>query len=140
MKKLIFIASVFLLLGTTSLLSQNSDELQGAWEIIYTEYAFPDTTTITTQFDNPTVKLLTKKHFAFGNLASDGESVRGGGGTYSFDGKTYIEHVKYHRYTPLIGKSIELESKLEGDKWTIKGVVPGDNGEIHLKEIWKRIE
>ena len=140
MKKLMNLGIGFLLLGTTSVLCQNSDQLQGAWEIIYTEYAFPDTTTITTQFDNPTVKLLTKKHFAFGNLASDGESVRGGGGTYSFDGKTYTEHVKYHIYTQVIGKSIKLESKLKGDKWTIKGVVPGDNGEVHLKEIWKRIE
>jgi hypothetical protein len=140
MKKLMSIVIGFLILGTTSVLSQNSDELQGAWEIIYQKLTYPDTTLENTQFANPSVKILTKKHVAFGHQSSDGESISGGGGTYSYDGKTYIEHIKYHGYSSLVGKSIEFKSKLDGDKWTISGVIPGDGEKIHLKEIRKRIE
>ena len=127
------------MLGTTSVLSQNSDELQGAWEIIYQEIAYPDTTLTTTQWDSPTVKIFTKKHFAFGHLMDDGE-LGAGGGTYSYDGKIYTEHVKYHGYALVVGKSIKFKSKLDGDKWTISGTLPGENGEVHLTEIWKRID
>ena len=140
MKKLIFIASVFLILGTTSVLSQNSNELQGAWEIIYAEYVYPDTTIENTQFANPSVKILTKEHFAFGFQANSGESITAGGGKYSYNGETYTEHIKYHIASSVVGKSIEFKSKLEGDKWTISGSLPGDDGDLNLKEIWKRIE
>ena len=135
------IVIALLMLGTSSVLSQNSDELQGAWECIYTKYVFPDSISETTHFEHPSVKILTMNHFAFGSLWSDGESVSAGGGKYSYEGKTYIEHVKYHTFSSAIGKSLEFKSKLEGDKWTITGVVPGSDGEkIQLKETWKRIE
>ena len=140
MKKLIFIACLFLMLGTTSVLSQNSDKLQGAWEIVYTKYVYPDTTIENTQFTNPSVKILTKEHFAFGYQTSDGESITAGGGKYSYNGKTYIEHIIYHIYPLIVGKSIEFKSMLEGDKWTISGVLPGDDGDLKMKETWKRIE
>ena len=140
MKKLIIIASIFLILGTTRVLSQNSDDLVGAWEINYSEYVYPDTTIENTQFANPSVKLLTKKYFAFGFQTSDGESVTAGGGKYSYNGETYTEHLRYHVYSPAVGKSIEFKSELEGDKWTIKGVMQIDGEDVKLKEIWKRIE
>lgn len=140
MKKLIFIASVFLILGTTSALCQNSNELEGAWEVIYTKYAYPDTTLENTHFANPSVKILTEEHFAFGSQTSDGESIIGGGGNYSYDGKTYIEHIKYHVYGSLVGKSVEFKAMLDGEKWTISGVLLFEGEEVHMKEIWKRIE
>lgn len=45
--------------------------LQGAWEMIYSKYIYPDTIIETTKFTNPTVKLLTKKHYAFGRQAGE---------------------------------------------------------------------
>jgi len=129
-----------LLLGTTSVLCQNSDKLQGAWEIIYAEYIYPDTTIENTQFANPSVKLLTEKHFAFGFQDNNGESITAGGGEYSYNGETYTEHIKYHIASSIVGISIEFKSKLEGDKWTVSGVLPMDEGNTKMREIWKRIE
>ena len=142
MKKQIFIAIVFLMLGTTCVLSQNSDELQGALEIVYSEYVYTavNDTLIGAQFENPSVKLLTKSHFAFGNRTTNGESISAGGGKYSYDGETYTEHIKYHSFISAIGTSVEFKSKLEGDKWTILGMIPTDYGDVKTKEIWKRIE
>ena len=107
---------------------------------LVTENVYPDTTIENTQFANPSVKLLTKKHFAFGFQTSDGESVTAGGGKYSYNGETYTEYIKYHIVSSIVGKSIEFKSKLEGDKWTILGVLPMDDGDVKMKEIWKRIE
>lgn len=142
MKKQICYAIVFLMLGPTCVLSQNSDEIQGAWEIVYSEYVYTavNDTLIGAEFEYPSVKLLTKNHFAFGRRTTNGESISAGGGKYSYGGETYTEHIKYHTHSPAVGTSVEFKSKLEGNKWTIKGVIPGDDGDIKLKEIWKRIE
>ena len=129
-----------LLLGTTSVLCQNSDDLVGAWQINYSEYVYPDTTIENTQFANPSIKLLTKKRFAFGFQDNNGESITAGGGKYSYNGETYTEHIKYHIASSIVGISIEFKSKLEGDKWTISGVLPMDEGNTKMREIWKRIE
>ena len=142
MKRQIFYATVFLVLGTTSVSSQNSDDLVGAWEIHYLEHvltAFNDTL-YETEFVNPSVKILTKKHFAFGHLTDNRESISAGGGEYSYNGKIYTEHIKYHTHTSAVGISIEFKSKLEGDKWTILGMIPTDDGDVKTKEIWQRIE
>ena len=142
MKKLFFIVIAFLMFGITSVLSQNSDELQGAWEVVYTEYIYTavNDTLYGAQFENPSVKLLTKKHFAFGHQTRNSESITGGGGIYSYDGMTYTEHIKYHTVNSVIGKSVMFKSKLEGDNWTISGVISMDDGDVKMKEIWKRIE
>lgn len=140
MKKLMVIVIALLMLGTSSVLCQNSNELQGVWECIYAKYVFPDSTMENSTFVNPSVKLLTKKHFAFGHLRDNRESISAGGGEYSYNGETYIEHIKYHTYSALVGSSVEFKSELAGDKWTTKGVIPGVDGDIKLKEIWKRIE
>ena len=52
--------------------------LQGAWEITYSKYIYPDTIIETTKFANPTVKLLTKTHYAFGRQAGENK-IPGGG-------------------------------------------------------------
>jgi len=123
-------------------LCQKADALVGAWEIQSSEYVYTayNDTLIGAEFVNPSVKILTKKHFAFGHLIDDGESISAGGGEYTYKGETYTEHIKYHSHSPAAGTSVEFKSKLEGDKWTIKGVIPGEDGDILLKEIWKRIE
>ena len=142
MKIHILYAIVFLMLGTTCVLSQNSDEIQGPWEIVYSEYvytAFYDTV-IEAEFKYPSVKLLTKNHFAFGRRTTNGESISAGGGKYSYNGETYTEHIKYHTHSSAIGTSVEFKSQLEGDKWTIKGVIPDVDGDIKLMQIWKRID
>jgi len=121
---------------------EEKKSLEGAWELIYSEYVYTavNDTLIGAEFEYPPVKLLTKNHVAFGRRKPNDESISAGGGKYSYDGETYTFHIKYHTHTPAVGTKVEFKSKLEGDKWTIKGVIPGVDGDILLKEIWKRIE
>ena len=111
---------------------------QGAWEITYSKAVYPDTTIEKTQFANPTVKILTKKHFAFGSQAGENK-VWGGGGEYTFEGDAYTEHIKYHGNSSAIGKSVEFKSKIEEDMWTISTVWKDDTLKVEATEIWKRI-
>ncbi len=64
---------------------EKDNPLQGAWVINSTKYVTPDTTVVNTQFENPTIKLLTKKLFAFGNQVGENK-IWGGGGEYTIDG------------------------------------------------------
>lgn len=111
---------------------------EGAWEVTYTKYVYPDTTIETTQFDNQNVKLLTKKHFAFGYQA-EGNNILGGGGEYTYDGDTYTEHIKYHFYPGMQGNLVEMKSMIEGDLWTISFVIKDDTLPVEATETWKRI-
>ena len=112
---------------------------EGAWEITYSKYVYPDTTIETTQFVSPSLKILTEKHFAFGG--QDGvNKIFGGGGEYIYDDTTYTERIKYHFYSELVGKSIEFKSKIEGEFWTISTVFEMDSLKIAGSETWKRIE
>ena len=110
----------------------------GAWEVIYTKAVYPDTTYETTKFTNPSVKLLTNKHFSFG-YQSDTNMVVGGGGEYTYDGDTYTEYVKYHNYSGFVGQTVNFKSKIEGDLWTISYSVKLDTIQVDATEIWKRI-
>ncbi len=110
----------------------------GAWEATYTKYMYPDTAYETTQFANPSVKLLTEKHFSFG-YQSDTNSVVGGGGEYAYEGDSYTEFIKYHSYSDLVGKTVNFKSELEGDLWTISFTLEFDSVKVDATETWKRI-
>lgn len=111
---------------------------EGAWEVIYTKFVYPDTTIENSQIVNPNVKLLTKKHFAFGRQTGENQTSAGGG-EYTYDEETYTEQVKYHYYPGMAGNSLEMKSKIEGDLWTISYVFKDDDISIEGTETWKRI-
>ena len=109
--------------------------LQGAWEITYTKSILPDTTFEKTQFDNPTVKLLTKKHFAFGNQSGENK-IWGGGGDYTYTGDTYTENIIYHGVSAHVGHRVKFKSTLKDNLWTISI----DTLNMKSLETWKRIQ
>ena len=111
---------------------------EGAWKVIYTKFVYPDTTYENNQIANPNVKLLTKKHFAFGGQSGENQ-IQGGGGEYTYDGDTYTEHIKYHFYSGMVGSSLKMKSKIEGDLWTISYSFKDDNISIEGTETWERI-
>ncbi len=122
MKKVncIILAIVAILVVTCSNPSTvvKDNPLQGAWVINSTKYVTPDTTVVNTQFENPTIKLLTKKHFAFGNQVGENK-IWGGGGEYTIEGNNYIEDVKYHGASEGVGQTVKYQYELKGDLWTI---------------------
>ncbi|MCK5470296.1 MAG: hypothetical protein KAI99_17355 [Cyclobacteriaceae bacterium] len=111
---------------------------EGAWEITYLKYVYPDTTIETTQFDNPDVKLLTKSHYAFGHQVGENQIV-GGGGEYTYDGDTFTSYPKYHYFPGMVGNSLVFNSKIEGNLWTIAIVYKNDTVQVDATETWKRI-
>jgi hypothetical protein len=136
MKKAIFITLAFIAVLIIACNNPKNDvkenPLQGAWEITNTKYVTPDTTIEKSQFDNPTVKLLTKKHFAFGSQSGENK-IWGGGGEYSLVGDTYTEIVKYHGISKAVGMTVKYKSTLDGDLWTITRL------DMNATETWKRI-
>ena len=144
MKRLMIVTALLLFAGiafgqTLKKGATVENPYEGAWEVIYTKFVYPDTTFENNQIVNPNVKLLTKKHFAFGGQSGQNQ-VQGGGGEYTYDGDTYTEHVKYHFYSGMVGNSIEMKSKIEGDLWTISFVFKDDNLSLEGTETWKRIK
>ena len=112
--------------------------LQGAWELTYAKWVFTDTTYELTQADNPSVKLLTKKHWALVRHGNMDES-NGAAGEYTFDGDTYIENIKYHFNSSMVGGSPAYKTSLEGDLWKISTVIMLDSFQVQGNETWKRI-
>ena len=132
-------AAILIIACNNSEKDEKLNPYEGAWESYYSKYVYPDTTIESTDRVNPTVKLLTKKHFAFGRQSGD-KKVWGGGGEYTYDDETYTEHVKYHaRFTAGSVSSVEFKSKLDGDLWTINWVVKNDTLQVDITETWKRI-
>lgn len=111
---------------------------EGAWELIYVKQVSPDTTIEMTQITDPTVKLLTKKHYAFGSQAGENK-IFGGGGEYKYEGDIFKSYPKYHGYSMLVGDSIVFKSKIEGDLWTISHSYKNDTLQVDITETWKRI-
>ena len=110
----------------------------GAWEITYSKSIYPDTTYESTQIANPTVKLLTKKHYAFGRQGGE-NLITGGGGEYTFKDDVFKSFPKYHTGSFLVGDSIIMKSKIEGDLWTISYSINVDSLKVDATETWKRI-
>ena len=65
---------------------------------------------------------------------------KGGGGEYTYDGDNFTSYPKYHYYPGVVGTSLVMKSKIEGDSWTI--AYDFKSGLLSAKgtEIWKRIE
>jgi hypothetical protein len=83
------------------------------------------------------VKIINQTHFVWVTyVRADGKPLLMGGGTYTFDGKTYKE--KYEFGGPglpaeLVGKEQTFTAELDGDMWTHTGTLSND---FFVKEIW----
>jgi len=110
----------------------------GAWEITHSKYVYPDTTYETTPRVNPNVKLLTNKHYAFGRQSGE-NLITGGGGLYTFKDDIFKSFPKYHTNSIIVGDSLVMKSKIEGDLWTVSYTVDLDSIKVEATETWKRI-
>jgi hypothetical protein len=86
------------------------------------------------------VKIINETHFVWVTyVRQDGRPLLVGGGTYTFDGKTYKE--KYEFGGPglpaeLVGKEQVFTAELDGDKWTHSGTLSND---FRVDEVWRRV-
>ena len=130
---LLFFVSIFL--STPAVLGQlPSNDLEGTWEMVSQKAVYPDSTVDRTDQIPYTLKILNSTHFSFGRQIGE-EEVYAGGGTYSYDGETYTEHISYHSAAGLAGQSIVFDARVDGDTWHHTG----DIGDFVLEEVWRRV-
>jgi hypothetical protein len=103
--------------------------LEGTWELTFDDAP-----------EKLEVKIINQTHFVWVTyFREDGKPLLMGGGTYTFDGKTYKE--KYEFGGPglpaeLVGKEQIFAAELDGDKWTHSGTLSND---FEVREIWRRV-
>jgi hypothetical protein len=103
--------------------------LEGTWE-----HTFDDAP------QHRQVKIINQTHFVWVTyVRADGRPLLMGGGTYTFDGKTYTE--KYEFGGPglpaeLVGKVQTFAAELEGNTWRHTGTLSND---FFVREIWRRV-
>lgn len=112
-----------------------SNVLEGTWEMVSQKAIYPDSTVDRTDQIPYTLKILNSTHFSFGREMGE-EEVYAGGGTYSYDGDTYTEHIMYHSAGGLAGQSIVFNARVDGDIWHHSG----DIGDFTLEEVWRRVK
>ena len=104
--------------------------LEGTWE-----HTFDDAP------QHRQVKIINQTHFVWVTyVREDGSPLLLGGGTYTFDGKTYKE--KYEFGGPglpaaLVGKEQTFKARLDGDKWMHSGTLSND---FRVREVWRRVK
>lgn len=139
MNKVSILTIALLVLGFGNTSGQKSSKLAGGWKMIYSKWEMPDTVVELFHFEKPSYKIFTGKYFTLSRLDEDDEFI-GHFGTYSHDGKTYVENIVYSSYEYVIGRSETFKSSIKGDKWTIEGKIGKEGEGFKLKEVWERIE
>ncbi len=107
--------------------------------MISQKWEYPDTVIEISEFANPQFKVFSGEHYSLSVLGED-HKYYGLFGKYSYSGDSYTEHIKYSSYEPFMGKSFTFKSTMEGDEWTIKGVMEIEGKESKLTETWLRVE
>jgi hypothetical protein len=166
MKKAIFLTVVFLSAGMWNSYCQKSGEPEGVWKMTYQRFETPDkiiernpefmleifvslgdTLYDPVGFKNPSYKIFNDNHFSLSGMDEENQ-FRGHFGKYSYDGETYSEHIKYSTYEHLIGQSVKMKSRMDGDNWTIEGVIPIEFElrifsrfrDLKFTETWQRVK
>lgn len=134
MKRAAFIGMIFLFAASAARAQLPATPLEGTWEMVSQWIIYPDSTVDRTDQIPYTIKILNSTHFAFGRQIMD-EEVFAGGGTYSFDGETYTEHITWHSSAGLAGQSVSFEAQVDGDTWRHVGHIL----DFRLEEVWRRV-
>ncbi len=138
----------------TVVVDENS--IEGTWVLESYKDAASETPDQWTQYSKDIIyeKFITPTHFIWVKYNQSTKKMEGaGGGTYTFDGKTYVENIDFF-FPPgsnELGQSIPFNYKRENGKWYHKGyakvmemdVETGDMEMIDstkIEEIWRRTD
>lgn len=72
-------------------------------------------------------------------------SISGGGGTYTTNGNTYVEHIDMENDPSWLGTSFKATCRVEGNLWYHGFTIPNDTTKatgpvLHFVEVWRRVE
>jgi len=138
------------------------NELEGVWKLVQGTMISPDTTTVVTENELLMMKIITKSHYFFVEMAperpvfteggSDAELLAAaktffaGGGTYTLDEDKYTEHIKFFFTPNFVNTSIAFDYEMQGkDRWVQTGIFPTKavgllDYDMELREEWERVE
>ncbi|WP_309707803.1 hypothetical protein [Siphonobacter sp. SORGH_AS_0500] len=100
---------------------QPKNELKGSWELVAAQKIEAGKTTSDDLSGRKMIKILNDTHFSFLNhdlkAGKDSSTAffAGGGGTYTWQGDQYTEHVEYCSYRPYEGKSFQFTVEFRQD-------------------------
>jgi hypothetical protein len=87
------------------------------------------------------LKIINQTHYVWVTYRrEDGRPLVLGGGTYTFDGKTYKEKPEFGGPglpVELIGKEQTFTAEIKADEWTHSGTL--SNG-FRVREVWRRVK
>ena len=87
------------------------------------------------------VKIINQTHFVWVTYEREGgKPLILGGGTYTFNGKTYREKCEFGGPglpAELVGKEQTFTAEIDGDKWMHTGTL--SNG-FRVREVWRRVK
>ena len=126
----------FSLTSTKPNVSLLKSKLEGVWK----KQTYTDIYEIVHEWQREKYKFISKERFAWMDFDEDTGQVFGtGGGTYTFDGKTYTETLEYYlEDSTVIGTKIIFTAEFKQGKWFHKGVFSTPNGDIQINEVWER--
>jgi hypothetical protein len=104
--------------------------LEGTWEHVHAD---------TARYRQ--IKILNATHFVWVTHERDtGMLIGMGGGTYAFDGRTYVEKLEFGTLglpLDLVGYDQVFTAEFAGDRWYHEGTL--SNG-FEVRETWKRLD
>lgn len=114
------------------------NKIEGVWK----KLTYTDIYEIVHEWQREKYKFISSERFAWMDFdESTGQVFGTGGGTYTFDGKTYTENLEYYlQDSTVIGTTITFSAEFNKGKWYHKGTFHTPNGDIEINEVWEKIE
>ncbi len=134
------------ILGCTSTVEQ-SNPIEGTWELISGKYLAPDTTYLFPVTDyHRHILMINRTYYVWIRQDTSRQEANGyGGGKYTVEGDNYTEHIEFFFTPNCIGKSVTFTMKVKGDTLVQTGTWPAKRFgiglyDLELYEVYKRID
>ena len=106
------------------LLNKPGDEgrLIGSWKMVYADVREADSVQVKDLSNTDFIKIINASHFAFFNQEREsGENFMGGAGSYTFNGRDYVETLDFIGYKEYRGHTFHFTVEFHGDTLVQKG-------------------
>jgi hypothetical protein len=107
-------------------LGSDTEQIIGVW------------TRASANMEEEMIKIITKDHFIWTHTVNN-VIVRSAGGTYTYDGETYTEHIRYgsQGMSNFIDKKSIVKVQFDGKRMITSGLLADV---VFINEVWERLE
>ncbi len=118
-----------------------SNKLIGTWKMVYAEIKENDSVKIKDLTSTDFIKIINESHFAFFNQEKHGsQNFYGGAGTYTLNGKRYIETLRYTSVEAIKNHEFPFTVQIKGDTLIQSGLEDVKEAGIHREIIEKYVK